>query len=413
MNKLLIMIGAAAVAVGAYASSVTIDSVLQRWPWNTKVDIAYTVTGGQNISGGVFARMEFIATINGTTYTIDGNTIGASASDGSHVATWTAPADMRVKSLSCSMTAKVISADVPSGNDYMIVQLEDDATTGAKKGDVTYEGLYVDQAGSNARYNTDAYKKTKLVLRRIPRWSQRSKLPNASVLTGTGYPTGDTDNFSSGNSRNTRAWWQTDKDYYICIFPITQAQVRRIGPSGLNAPDTMVPRAFFIRKTRVRGDLTPLEMVPSEQDTFISLLNDATGLYFDLPTEVMFEIALRAGATTKYYWGADMDTDYVVCNAESTAAVGTKKPNDWGLYDMQGNVFEQVLDGQVAGDMADNTDAFTPTYDATAAARVRVCGGGGYNDDSADEKFYASRRGSVGVSENASWLGCRVAYIVK
>ena len=45
-----------AMVVTANAASITIDSVTQRWPWNNKVDITYTVTDGQNVAAGVYAK---------------------------------------------------------------------------------------------------------------------------------------------------------------------------------------------------------------------------------------------------------------------------------------------------------------------------------------------------------------------
>ena len=89
------MVASAAITTAANAASITIDSVTQRWPWNNKVDITYTVTDGQNVAAGVYAKLVFTATIAGQTYTIDGvHDIGASASDGTHTVTWTPPADI-------------------------------------------------------------------------------------------------------------------------------------------------------------------------------------------------------------------------------------------------------------------------------------------------------------------------------
>ena len=93
MKKLMMMIGAAAVAAGANASSITIDSVTQRWPWNNQFDITYTVTDGQLLTadgtGDVYCKIVFNATIGGQTYEIDGVTnIGASANSGTHTVTW-------------------------------------------------------------------------------------------------------------------------------------------------------------------------------------------------------------------------------------------------------------------------------------------------------------------------------------
>ena len=93
-----------ALPMAADAASVTIDSVVQRWPWNNKVDITYTVTDGQDVEAGVYCRLVFNANINGETYVIDGVTnVGASASSGTHTITWNPPSG--VKTANCSMTA--------------------------------------------------------------------------------------------------------------------------------------------------------------------------------------------------------------------------------------------------------------------------------------------------------------------
>ena len=96
-GKIAALTVAGILALGASATpSVTIDSVLQRWPWNNKVDITYTVTDGQDVSRGVFCKLVFNATIDGQTYEIDGVTnVGASASSGTHTVTWLPPAGLR------------------------------------------------------------------------------------------------------------------------------------------------------------------------------------------------------------------------------------------------------------------------------------------------------------------------------
>lgn len=83
--------------------------------------------------------------------------------------------------------------------------------------------------------------------------------------------------------------------------------------------------------------------------TFCRWLSLRTGKQYRLPTEAEWEYAARAGTTSPfgvsdseeglkdYAWFAD--------NADMEPhAVGTKKPNAWGLYDMQGNVREWVQD---------------------------------------------------------------------
>ena len=99
VKKLIAVAAVAASATAANAASVTINSVQQRWPWNNKVDITYTVTDGQTLASdgsGVFYRLVFNYNIGGVTGTIDGvHDIGASANTGTHTVTWTPPADLR------------------------------------------------------------------------------------------------------------------------------------------------------------------------------------------------------------------------------------------------------------------------------------------------------------------------------
>jgi formylglycine-generating enzyme required for sulfatase activity len=64
---------------------------------------------------------------------------------------------------------------------------------------------------------------------------------------------------------------------------------------------------------------------------------------YRLPTEAEWEYACRAGAATSRYYGetAELQTRYGWNwdnTPEQTQPVGTKKPNDWGLFDMLGNV---------------------------------------------------------------------------
>jgi 5-(carboxyamino)imidazole ribonucleotide mutase len=146
--------------------------------------------------------------------------------------------------------------------------------------------------------------------------------------------------------------WTTDRDYYIGIFELTQSQYEKIcgattfsenkgDKKPTNGKDNKNVTYFALR-----GDRTvPTEKIPSvssDTGTFFQRLNFKTGLYFDLPTDVMWEIAARAGATTVYSWGDDSITDkfedYVVLN--SIKDVGTKLPNNWGIYDTTGNADE-------------------------------------------------------------------------
>jgi formylglycine-generating enzyme required for sulfatase activity len=68
-----------------------------------------------------------------------------------------------------------------------------------------------------------------------------------------------------------------------------------------------------------------------------------------LPTNEEWEHAARAGASTRHYWGDVIDGRYLWYRPNSGGrprAVGTRRPNAWGLRDMQGNVWEWALAGE-------------------------------------------------------------------
>gem|GEM_PF-2850847 len=85
---------------------------------------------------------------------------------------------------------------------------------------------------------------------------------------------------------------------------------------------------------------------------FIEIMNELDTAYeYRLPSEAEWEYACRAGTTTRFYWGDDLDNTeidlyawYQGNSATRTHPVGQKLPNNWGLYDMSGNVMEWCQD---------------------------------------------------------------------
>jgi sulfatase modifying factor 1 len=131
---------------------------------------------------------------------------------------------------------------------------------------------------------------------------------------------------------------------------------------GFWIADTPVTQALWQvimgdNPSEFKGAENPVETVSwNDAQAFIAKMNDMKAeLKLCLPTEAQWEYACRAGTTTAFHWGEQIDARYVNFDEavpyESpseyrgrTVVVKELPCNNWGLYQMHGNVMEWCQD---------------------------------------------------------------------
>ena len=191
-------------------------------------------------------------------------------------------------------------------------------------------------------------------------------------------------------------------DFYIGRFPVTQAQFEAVTKKN--------PSCY-------KGPNNPVDCINWHQaKDFCLRLNEATvnsrpaGYLFDLPTEAQREYACRAntntslnngnntskfisesirkGVNSNLYYSYKPSCPYLdevgwyeFNSNKTTHPVGQKKPNNWGIYDMHGNVFEWCRDNYWENYLPENADPDNDCEPNVKNSGGRVCHGGSYEDE--------------------------------
>ncbi len=148
--------------------------------------------------------------------------------------------------------------------------------------------------------------------------------------------------------------------FFMGKYPVTQEQWRVV------AGFPQINRELDLNPSEFKGDKRPVERVNwYEAKEFCDRLSKHTGREYSLPSEAEWEYACRAGTTTPFHFGETITTDLANYRGtddeeykwsgsygegskgeyrQETTPVGTFPPNNFGLCDMHGNVWEWCED---------------------------------------------------------------------
>ena len=187
-------------------------------------------------------------------------------------------------------------------------------------------------------------------------------------------------------------------EFWMGQYPVTQEEW------SIVASYDKVNRDLEPDPPRFKGARLPVERASWDDAVeFCQRLSNYTKQSYRLPSEAEWEYACRAGTSGRYSFGANITWDQVNCRIEKTktvdgilgigrrevvekeareqtTAVGAFSANDFGLFDMHGNVLEWCLDHWHENYEGAPTDGSAWLENTPQSNNRRVIRGGSWND---------------------------------
>lgn len=374
MNKAIITIAAAGTALSLCAAvpAPQVSGVSMSQNTKGEATIDYSLSGASavitldiqtNATGGAWASIggKAVSGAHGDVWKV--------VAPGSHRIKWDATTNWADHQIPASGIRAVVTAwALDNTPDYMAV----DVSAGAQQNTQTYypSADFVPRGVTN-----DLYKTTMLLMRKIMakgvKWTMGSVSdPGRNLYIENTHQVTLTNNYYIGVYEVTQEQWYLIRGSRAgCYFsnvafrdmrPVDNVCYNEIRNSANNTADSSCDWPAPPNKN---------------PNSFLGKLYTKTGILFDLPSEAQWEFAARAG-NGDMKWGdgstiVDSDEDsnlrllgryernggkvwngteyvnpvFATCGVDQgTAIVGSYEPNDWGLYDMHGNVLEWCLD---------------------------------------------------------------------